>query len=73
MDKLLSFHAGPVVSVDTSPISHKMATLGVDGTIRFYDYSTKALLNRMSYPQGGSFLTYMPLVNGFNIAYGRIG
>nr|KAJ3422153.1 Cilia- and flagella-associated protein 44 [Polyrhizophydium stewartii] len=59
-DKLLSFHAGSVVSIDASPMSHFTASLGSDGSLRVYDYTTKATLNSLKYSGGGSCMCFLP-------------
>ena len=61
-DKIVTFHSGSVVSVDTSPYLHSMASLGADGTVRVYEYYSKTLIGQASYSSGGSFLTYLPHV-----------
>ena len=33
-EKISSFHSGSVSAVDTSPLSHSLLSLGVDGSIR---------------------------------------
>ena len=35
---LLTFHAGPVVGITTSPYCHTAVTAGADGTVRLFDY-----------------------------------
>jgi WD40 repeat protein len=62
VEKVLSFHAGAIAGVDTSPRFHKMASLGVDGSLRFYDYTTRSLISKVYYPQGGSAMRYLPQV-----------
>eukprot|EP00842_Homolaphlyctis_polyrhiza_P000147 jgi/Hompol1/1132/HPOL_000052-RA len=59
-DKLLSFHAGPVMSVDTSPVSNIMASLGSDGNLRVYDYTSKSMLNKSKFHAGGSCMMFLP-------------
>ena len=59
-DKLLSFHAGPIMSLDTSPTSHVAASLGIDGNIRVYDYPEKKIIAKNKYNAGGTCLTYLP-------------
>ncbi|KAJ3045334.1 hypothetical protein HDV00_010203 [Rhizophlyctis rosea] len=59
-DKILSFHSGAVVSVDTSPLAHSMASLGADGSLRVYDYITKTVVGQVKYADGGSAMTYAP-------------
>lgn len=60
VDKLFGFHSGPVASCATSPLSHKMASLGCDGSLRFHAYSSKSTIARANYHQGGSFIRYLP-------------
>lgn len=60
VDRLMIFHSGPISSVDTSPLYHKMASLGLDGTIRFYDYTSKQMTEKISFPQGGTAMCYLP-------------
>ncbi|KAH6585557.1 hypothetical protein BASA50_001166 [Batrachochytrium salamandrivorans] len=61
-DRLISFHSGPVVSVDTSPTTHTMASFGGDGTLRIYEYNTKRMLNKCKYPAGGSSMRFLPMI-----------
>lgn len=61
-DKLLSFHSGSVVGTDISPLLHSMASLGSDGSIRLYQYVSKALMASKAYQTGGSVITYLPQV-----------
>lgn len=42
--RLLSFHSGPIVACAVSPITYLAATLGVDGTVRLYDFLSKEVL-----------------------------
>ncbi|KAI8801415.1 quinon protein alcohol dehydrogenase-like superfamily [Cladochytrium replicatum] len=67
-DKILSFHAGPVVACDTSPLGHALASLGDDGTLRIWDYITtrsciaKLRLGNPEEPSSthGTCLQYLP-------------
>lgn len=61
-DKIFSFHSGIVSGMDTSPLFHKMATIGPDGTLRFFDYRTKATVSKLSYAQGGTAIKWLPPV-----------
>jgi WD40 repeat protein len=61
-ERLMSFHSGSVVGLAFSPLNHQMATLGVGGNLRIYDYLQKQMVNRNLFPQGGSCLHYLPLV-----------
>ncbi|KAL5033039.1 hypothetical protein BDV3_000061 [Batrachochytrium dendrobatidis] len=60
-DKILSFHAGPVASVDTSPTAHIMASLGSDGNLRMYDYAAKKMLNKGHFSAGGTCMSFLPI------------
>ncbi|KAJ1551769.1 Cilia- and flagella-associated protein 44, partial [Nowakowskiella sp. JEL0078] len=59
-EKVLSFHSGSVSGLDTSFLGHSMATLGIDGTLRVYDYLNKNVSGKSKYPSGGTCLTYLP-------------
>ena len=61
-DKFVSFHAGPVAGVDTSPLLHAMASLGSDGSLKLYEYTTKTKVAEVFHNSGGSFLSYLPEV-----------
>ncbi len=45
-DKLESYHAGGIMSCDVSPQATFVASVGVDGRVRVYDYITKLLVGR---------------------------
>ncbi|TPX71174.1 hypothetical protein SpCBS45565_g01378 [Spizellomyces sp. 'palustris'] len=59
-EKIMSFHSGGIVGVDTSPLGHSMVSLGTDGTLRGYDYITKTLAGMTKYPSGGTAMAYLP-------------
>ncbi|KAJ3275132.1 Cilia- and flagella-associated protein 44 [Terramyces sp. JEL0728] len=59
-EKVLSFHSGPVAGVGTSPLKHQMSTFGKDGNLHVYDYIARTLINKAHYPQGGSYISYIP-------------
>jgi hypothetical protein len=42
--RLFSFHAGKVNAVDVCPLAHYAASTGDDGSVRVYDYQTRATL-----------------------------
>ena len=44
MTKVLQFHGGNILGLDTSPLDHFAATTGDDGTVRCWDYVDKKLL-----------------------------
>ncbi|KAJ3173567.1 Cilia- and flagella-associated protein 44 [Geranomyces variabilis] len=60
VEKIMSFHAGGVASVDSSPSSHSMASLGSDGCLKLYDYITKSTIATATYPGGGTTMSYLP-------------
>ncbi|KAJ3028476.1 hypothetical protein HK097_005950, partial [Rhizophlyctis rosea] len=59
-ERIMSFHSGAVVAMDTSPLAHSMASLGADGSLRVYDYITKTVVGQVKYPAGGSAMVYAP-------------
>ncbi|KAJ3323577.1 Cilia- and flagella-associated protein 44 [Boothiomyces sp. JEL0866] len=59
-EKILSFHSGAVAGVSTSPLKHQMSSLGKDGNLHVYDYVGRSTVNKAHYPQGGSFISYIP-------------
>eukprot|EP00163_Fabomonas_tropica_P003294 TRINITY_DN1277_c0_g1_i2.p1 TRINITY_DN1277_c0_g1~~TRINITY_DN1277_c0_g1_i2.p1 ORF type:complete len:1610 (+),score=529.40 TRINITY_DN1277_c0_g1_i2:771-5600(+) len=59
-EQLKSFHAGGITAVDTSPVAHFVATTGVDGTVRVYDYFGKEALLCEKFPNPGTALTWVP-------------
>ncbi|KAJ3162408.1 Cilia- and flagella-associated protein 44 [Geranomyces michiganensis] len=60
VEKIMSFHAGGVASVDSSPASHSMASLGSDGALKLYDYITKTTIATAVFPGGGTTMSYLP-------------
>ncbi|CAG9460447.1 unnamed protein product [Pedinophyceae sp. YPF-701] len=44
---LMRFHSGSVVGMAAGPASHFVATAGVDGTVRVYDYRDKTMSHSM--------------------------
>jgi WD40 repeat protein len=61
-EEILNYHAGSIVSTDTSPLLHSVASLGEDGTVRLFEYSSKRCIGNFKYPGSGSFLCYLPEV-----------
>ncbi|KAJ3258529.1 Cilia- and flagella-associated protein 44 [Boothiomyces macroporosus] len=59
-EKILSFHSGAVAGVATSPLKHQMSSLGKDGKLHVYDYVARSMVNKIHYPQGGSYISYVP-------------
>jgi WD40 repeat protein len=60
-ERLFSFHAGPINSIATSPLSHLVATVGSDSTIRLYNYVTKQPIAQEKFSSGVSSLIWAPL------------
>ena len=60
--KIFSYHSGSIVSSDTSPLLHTMASLGSDGSLRLYEYASKKCVNVTTFSTPGSFLCYLPEV-----------
>ena len=72
-EKVLSFHAGAIRGLDTSPMGPRFCSLGADGTLRLVDYVSKATIIRQKFSGGGTALTYAPEAvdpNGSTIATG---
>uniref|UniRef100_T1J7Z3 Cilia- and flagella-associated protein 44 n=1 Tax=Strigamia maritima TaxID=126957 RepID=T1J7Z3_STRMM len=59
-EKLLNCHSGAVTGMDVSPISHLIATTGIDGTVRLYDTLSKKQLCEKRFFAGGSCLSWIP-------------
>ncbi|KAJ3023852.1 Cilia- and flagella-associated protein 44 [Thoreauomyces humboldtii] len=59
-DKVMSFHAGAIASVDSSPATHSMASLGTDGALVLHDYLSKTSVATAHYPGGGTAMSYLP-------------
>ncbi|KAJ8316119.1 hypothetical protein KUTeg_006133 [Tegillarca granosa] len=61
-EKLFTYHAGPILGCDVSPISHLVATTGTDHTVRVYDYIQQKQLHEAKFPAGGSCLKWAPQI-----------
>ncbi|CAM9130201.1 unnamed protein product, partial [Chrysoparadoxa australica] len=73
LEVLMSFHAGPVTGVDTSPVSHLAVTCSDDGTVRTWDYLTKRCMEVASFPQPATCLQWAPAkvdLTGSTVAVG---
>ncbi|KAF5894355.1 cilia- and flagella-associated protein 44 [Clarias magur] len=57
---LFSFHAGAIEGMDVSGLSHLMATTGLDGSVRVFDFLSNKEIAVSRYRQGGSSLTWCP-------------
>ncbi|CAM9292208.1 unnamed protein product, partial [Discosporangium mesarthrocarpum] len=49
--RLMSFHMGAIMGVDTSFLEQLAATAGEDGSVRIWDFLTKRELERASFPR----------------------
>ncbi|CAM9470484.1 unnamed protein product [Choristocarpus tenellus] len=56
--RLMSFHAGAIVELDTSFLEHLVATAGADKTVRIWDYLTKRQLEVASFPRPATCLEW---------------
>lgn len=61
-ERMFSYHAGPITGLETSPVAHFVATIGVDHTVRVYDYLSKTPMCQAKYNSGGSSLLWPPKV-----------
>ncbi|XP_069745603.1 cilia- and flagella-associated protein 44-like isoform X2 [Narcine bancroftii] len=62
-ERLFSFHAGVIQAMDLSPLTYLMATTALDCTVRIYDFVRNEELVTVKYRQGGTALTWAPLVS----------
>lgn len=62
MTRLLEFHAGPIVGLVSSPISHEMASAGSDGTVRFYNFKSRTEEFKRRFTVACTVIIWLPLV-----------
>lgn len=60
--QLFRCHAGEIVAMETSPISHHVATLGKDGRLYVYDYINKEMVFHYQFLAAGSDFIWLPVV-----------
>ena len=60
-EKIMSYHSGTSIC-DTSHLLHSMVSLGIDGTLRLYNYASKAMIARINYLASGTAICYLPEV-----------
>ncbi|XP_046572732.1 cilia- and flagella-associated protein 44-like isoform X2 [Haliotis rubra] len=61
-EKLMTYHAGPITDCSTSPITHLTATIGVDNTVRVFDYVQMKQVCEGRYTASGSCLLWTPQI-----------
>ncbi|XP_058463045.1 cilia- and flagella-associated protein 44 isoform X2 [Malaya genurostris] len=59
--QLLKCHAGPIVSVQTSPTSQHVATLGADGRLFMYDYIERRMVFNHQFDSNGRAMQWLPV------------
>ncbi|KAK6963908.1 cilia- and flagella-associated protein 44 [Biomphalaria glabrata] len=60
-EKLFTFHAGPISSCVTSPLTHLVVSTGLDSTVRVYDYIQMKQLAEAKFTLGGTAISWVPL------------
>jgi cilia- and flagella-associated protein 44 len=63
--QLFKCHAGPIVSVQSSPTSKHVATLGKDGRIFVYNFDEQKLLFDHQFVAEGRDMIWVPISVGF--------
>jgi hypothetical protein len=61
MEKLLEFHAGPIVAVASSPTNFQLASAGSDGTVRLYSFMEHREIYKRRFNAACSVLLWLPL------------
>eukprot|EP00105_Crassostrea_gigas_P043284 XP_019927432.1 PREDICTED: cilia- and flagella-associated protein 44-like isoform X1 [Crassostrea gigas] len=61
-DKLFTYHAGAITGCDVSPLTHLVATTGVDHTVRVFDFLQKKQLCEKRFPDAGTTLIWAPQI-----------
>ncbi|KAH9568465.1 hypothetical protein CY35_03G078300 [Sphagnum magellanicum] len=61
MEKLLEFHAGPIVAVASSPTNFQLASAGSDGTVRLYSFLEHREIYKRRFNAACSVLLWLPL------------
>ncbi|CAD5123356.1 DgyrCDS11713 [Dimorphilus gyrociliatus] len=72
-EKIMSYHAGEILGVSASPVSHLVATTGADKTVRIIDYLSKQQICESAYSMSGHSILWMPKIvdpKGSTIAAG---
>ena len=58
--KIFSYHAGTITGAGVSPVTHLLATTGVDKSVRIYNYLEKKSLCESKYNAPGTSLLWLP-------------
>ncbi|ESO88399.1 hypothetical protein LOTGIDRAFT_126121, partial [Lottia gigantea] len=61
-EKITSYHAGPISTCITSPVTHLVATTGTDATVRVYDYMTEKQVVDTKYTSSGTAMFWAPKI-----------
>lgn len=59
--QLLKCHAGPIMAVQASPITHHVATLGSDGRLFMFDYLQRKMLFDYRFSSSGRAMLWLPV------------
>ncbi|KAL5020106.1 hypothetical protein ScPMuIL_002998 [Solemya velum] len=59
-EKLFTYHAGPILGLDSSPVTEIVATTGLDRTLRIFDFAQKTQLSETRFTTGGCCLVWVP-------------
>ncbi|XP_038057956.1 cilia- and flagella-associated protein 44-like isoform X2 [Patiria miniata] len=59
-ERLFSFHAGEITSIDTSPVSHLLASTALDHTVRVFDYASKTPICSTKFNAGSTSMLWVP-------------
>lgn len=57
--KLITFHAGRLVGLDTCPLEHFAVSAGDDGSVRLYDYVARVQVCSSRFSAGASALCWL--------------
>ncbi|KAK7105366.1 cilia- and flagella-associated protein 44-like [Littorina saxatilis] len=61
-EKLMSYHAGPIMGCVTSPVTHLAASIGVDHSVRVFDYGQQKQLHETHFNVGGCSICWAPQI-----------
>nr|XP_029730533.1 LOW QUALITY PROTEIN: cilia- and flagella-associated protein 44-like [Aedes albopictus] len=59
--QLLKCHSGPIMAVQSSPITHHVATLGSDGRLFMYDYLHRKMVFEYRFSSSGHAMLWLPV------------
>nr|KAG5708675.1 hypothetical protein BaRGS_034892 [Batillaria attramentaria] len=61
-EKLMTYHAGPIMGCVTSPVTHLAASIGVDNSVRVFDYGQQKQLAEVHFNVGGTSILWAPQI-----------